>query len=68
MQNNLSFFQLSTPDAAIAGDEEKISDLAQRTVEICDRLGSEVDRIRANYWQYRINQINALAAQANTSC
>ncbi|CAL8083685.1 unnamed protein product [Calicophoron daubneyi] len=49
---------------ALASEEESISDLLELALSTCDRLATEVDRIRANYWRYRARQLTSLASEA----
>nr|CAH8846204.1 unnamed protein product [Trichobilharzia regenti] len=56
----------STGDSVnITYDPKTIFD---RAVSLCNRLANEVDRIRANYWQYRVRQLTCFAKKFNLPC
>ncbi|TNN05537.1 Protein farnesyltransferase/geranylgeranyltransferase type-1 subunit alpha [Schistosoma japonicum] len=40
-------------------------DIFDKAINLCERLASEVDRIRANYWQYRARQLTCFAKNVN---
>ncbi|CAH8577525.1 unnamed protein product [Schistosoma turkestanicum] len=40
-------------------------EIFDRAVSLCKRLAGEVDRIRANYWQYRARQLMYFAKKVN---
>ncbi|VDP84386.1 unnamed protein product [Echinostoma caproni] len=44
--------------------QESLSDLLELALSTCDRLATEVDRIRANYWRYRARQLVAIGQEA----
>ncbi|VDD80073.1 unnamed protein product [Mesocestoides corti] len=44
--------------------EDEETRTARRAMEICERLALELDRVRANYWQYRRSQIEQLLTQS----
>ncbi|TPP57961.1 Protein farnesyltransferase/ geranylgeranyltransferase type-1 subunit alpha [Fasciola gigantica] len=45
--------------------QESLTDLLELALYTCDRLATEVDRIRANYWRYRARQLVAIGQEAN---
>ncbi|CAH8651012.1 unnamed protein product [Schistosoma margrebowiei] len=40
-------------------------EIFDRAVNLCERLAREVDRVRANYWQYRARQLMCFAKKVN---
>lgn len=40
---------------------ETAEDLLKLALDICERLATDLDRIRVNYWRYRSRQLVAIA-------
>lgn len=47
-----------------SGAHESLNDLLELALFTCDRLATEVDRIRANYWRYRARQLLSIGQEA----
>ncbi|OON17980.1 protein prenyltransferase alpha subunit repeat-containing domain protein, partial [Opisthorchis viverrini] len=52
--------QLPDYDVVEECSQESVTSLVDLAVSTCERLATELDRIRANYWRYRSRQIQAM--------
>ncbi|KAA3681200.1 protein farnesyltransferase/geranylgeranyltransferase type-1 subunit alpha [Paragonimus westermani] len=51
----------NVPENVISEDsDETVTDLLDLAVSTCERLATELDRIRAGYWRYRSRQLQAI--------
>ncbi|KAF7256708.1 hypothetical protein EG68_08723 [Paragonimus skrjabini miyazakii] len=52
------------PENGIAKDSDgTVTDLVDLAVSTCERLATELDRIRAGYWRYRSRQLQAIGLE-----
>ncbi|CAH8649706.1 unnamed protein product [Schistosoma curassoni] len=61
--SSLNAVGVTSDDSNNASSDPK--EIFDRAVNLCERLAREVDRVRANYWQYRARQLMCFAKKVN---